>query len=784
MSSGIPSSSSTSQPESQIKKRASKACSRCRRYRSKCVPLRPDAVGEPPCISCKSSGVENECTFLPRGHSAMDRSHRRRPPRDSTSGYASSHPSRSRSPSRRLLPISPITPPSPARPNPMSTPMQQQQQHHHHSNSNLSINSASRHDKKPLDLPPPGEIIEAIRHYVASYFQLGFLHKALFVERYTSQPETVSKFLLYAICSIAAPFTPTLVTRYGGKRRATDFFLAKADKMLGQEMIHPSLERAQAFLLLGVTEWGQGNGPKAWMLIGTAVRMAGFLGLHREVTYHLPQNPTAEEVIESEVARRTFWAITCHENLLAGQSRPMQISLAEVDVLLPCEESEFNFGIQPKSRASIAGALGTSQDSFDSPLNGDKSLFASLVQVKLLWSLTARHACRDNGRFEVGMWSSASQTLLTALQDFEATLPIRHRFSVTNLRGMMVEGLDLAFLSITLITRLSNIVIRRLYLPSMAAAIDHDQPTEGTYEPPQFWQQMADEMIHNSEQLLSQVEVFFSMRSVELGFPPIMVFGVYMSGMSFSYLRKWPELCIPRAHSAEDCYRRCVNILSQLADSWPLASRWHTALQAASQRPVRQAGYTRIRTAVRDERTLDDELADIYGHSAPSIIGSSPGDSQKYPNSHPSSNPLPSISLPPLNSSRQTSHNNHPRNDIEFLTYQNQNSNNSSNHYHQQPQPHIHSLPHIHPSPHQHQQPQQQQQQQHQHHSSEHLPPAQGDFTQFNMADNFFMDNFGDDLSAFLTNAAPTMDMNLSGNGNVNMDGMGQILFGENVNVQ
>lgn len=56
-----------------------------------------------------------------------------------------------------------------------------------------------------------------------------------------------------------------------------------------------------------------------------------------------------------------------------------------------------------------------------------------------------------------------------------------------------------------------------------------------------FWQEMAAEMVKNSEQLLSQVETFFTMRPPQDGFPPIMVFGVFMCGNVFSYLWKWPE---------------------------------------------------------------------------------------------------------------------------------------------------------------------------------------------------------------------------------------------------
>ena len=95
-------------------------------------------------------------------------------------------------------------------------------------------------------LPPPEMVIEAIKSCSSSYFQLGFLHKAQFIERYITEPERVSSFLLLAICSIAAAFAPSIVKRYGGRKQAVDFFLDQADHRHGAEMVRPSLERAQA----------------------------------------------------------------------------------------------------------------------------------------------------------------------------------------------------------------------------------------------------------------------------------------------------------------------------------------------------------------------------------------------------------------------------------------------------------------------------------------------------------------------------------------------------------
>lgn len=109
-----------------------------------------------------------------------------------------------------------------------------------HHPSSLSTPGVSK------NLPPPEEIVEAIQNYVSSYFQLGFLHKAIFVEGYIANNDSVSPILLLAICSISAAFTPSLVARYGGKQRAVVTFLSMADELVGREMLQPSLERAQA----------------------------------------------------------------------------------------------------------------------------------------------------------------------------------------------------------------------------------------------------------------------------------------------------------------------------------------------------------------------------------------------------------------------------------------------------------------------------------------------------------------------------------------------------------
>lgn len=92
------------------------------------------------------------------------------------------------------------------------------------------------------------------------------------------------------------------------------------------------------------------------MYIGTAARMAGWLKLHVESTYRLPTAATFEQVIEQEVARRTFWLMHYHEcHMLTGSQRPSSFQLSEIDALLPMDEDDFAFGQEPSERAALAG---------------------------------------------------------------------------------------------------------------------------------------------------------------------------------------------------------------------------------------------------------------------------------------------------------------------------------------------------------------------------------------------------------------------------------------------
>lgn len=104
----------------------------------------------------------------------------------------------------------------------------------------------------------------------------------MFLERLATDRASVSVFLLLAILSLSARFTPCLATRYGDPVRATEHFMRQAASLVPDEMYKPSLERTQGFVrapcpavhgppsdrpqfLLSITEWGHGDRDRSFV---------------------------------------------------------------------------------------------------------------------------------------------------------------------------------------------------------------------------------------------------------------------------------------------------------------------------------------------------------------------------------------------------------------------------------------------------------------------------------------------------------------------------------------
>lgn len=459
--------------------------------------------------------------------------------------------------------------------------------------------------------PPHEEIVAGCRVFVTSYFQLGFLPKALFLDSLARNVHSVSPFLLSSILSIAARFTPGLARRYGSSARATANFVHIARALAPAEMYKPSLDRAQAFFLLAIAEWGSGDKERSAMDMGVAVRMAAILRLHREETYALPPGAPAEHVIRAESARRTFWMIHSQENLQAGYSSPAPFPLDDLTARLPCDEHDFAFGVAPAPRSVLPGTAPAEQAP-DAARSKHRCLFATLVQAHHLWGQVARRACRSDLKSPGGArpWEAGSeyQTLTQQLRVFEAEMPDRHRWSLWNLRGWKAEQMHLSYLAVVMVLRVSNIVERRIYLDEILFSINNSSnpldmdvspkttTTRNTPPDDHFWRTMADELFGNVCELHEQIDAFYALRARDEGFPAILVFCVYICGSLASYLWRYPQLCPRVAPRAGEMALRSVQVLGALHRAWPTSTRWNQGLQQIAS-PIAAAAAAATATA-------------------------------------------------------------------------------------------------------------------------------------------------------------------------------------------
>ncbi|KAG7095821.1 hypothetical protein E1B28_006518 [Marasmius oreades] len=581
----------------QKQKRSSVACRRCRRLRAKCVK---EEGGQGLCRGCIDAGVPNECQFLPRGMSAIDRAPR---------------PSQKRKRQRRD-----------------TSPEHDLDSFSSHTVDGVCTACHQQVSPQPLSppenvedlLPPQQELIDGCEWFFSTYFQLGFLHKPTFMHRLINTPTSISRFLLLSMLSISARFTPSLIQRYNAPANAASVFAKRAQELAGQEMLgNATLERAQGFFLCSIWSWGSGYRDRSWIFLGIAARMASILKLPEEENYNLRPQARVEDVIEAEVSRRTWWVIFMSDNLLSsGCGRPISFDLDKVTIPLPLDEDHFFFGqqgpttvlpgtkakpqpralhIDPQLQKGSVNDVGV----FGSGI-GDRSLYGNLITIADIWARVARSAMQRTKDTvaaaspisTVPPWLSESDfcKFVRELQDWESTLGPRQSWSQSNLLAYQQKQLDMGFRGIFLIMHLAHIVLRRSYLPMLAHDVQKSQthgsrtsPTssngrqEYSYHdvpaPPRFWENMVHDMFSHALKLIELVESWVPTRPFSKGCTPMMGFSLFMAGSVLCYLSRWKWLCPSLYPYTERAVQSALVMIADIAVLWPpMGTRWHSTL--------------------------------------------------------------------------------------------------------------------------------------------------------------------------------------------------------------
>ncbi|KAK5304640.1 hypothetical protein LTR99_003705 [Exophiala xenobiotica] len=313
--------------------------------------------------------------------------------------------------------------------------------------------------------------------------------------------------------------------------------------------------------------------------------MAAILHLHREDSYTLAPGHSAADVIESEVARRTFWTLQGQEVLHSANDVPASFCLHDITALLPCEESEFAFGEVRNKRRALRGTQPAIEDPTLCNLPS-RSIYAGLIQVQNLWGRVARHPHNGEGKPVDKPWRPTSyySQMCEELNSWGGQLNPRHTWSIWNFRGFKTEGLHLGYLSMVMTYSLCKVVLRRRYLKWIMEFV-LPSPDSQNLAHRKYWETMSHELFHEVVTLYEQIDAFMSQRSPDEGFPTEIVFFVYICGSLSCYLSKWPRLCPQLGGHADTMLNRSLEVLKQLHYDWPMAERWRVALQNMTSSP-------------------------------------------------------------------------------------------------------------------------------------------------------------------------------------------------------
>ncbi|KAK4155415.1 hypothetical protein C8A00DRAFT_41966 [Chaetomidium leptoderma] len=388
--------------------------------------------------------------------------------------------------------------------------------------------------------------------------ELPFLHLATLKEklgsRFRAKPSDTSpeiNLVLLGILTLTARFHSTLVSYITAPRNgppvsgmpkprssgpasdassASEYYADVLTKALGglrTSMTVASVERVQAFLMLGLYEWSQARprvgGMAAWMYVGVAIRMAQALGLgdgdrepgkvfrSRPIKPAQPTMPPGQRIIAKEIRRRTMFSCLILDRLLGcGKDRVSTIRSEDLQIQLPCSEISFDLSeeVYTGFLKPVPGVENTRRIS--------DSVLGRFVRLVDLWGEISKWSF-SGGRFteEHPPWSHESTffQLRGKLEEFYRDLPDHFRWSDSNYYKHENHQASSVYVSLHMLGAVCRIMLHREYIPFIPILCEKpvgplDEPTfPAGQEPEGFWETSAEEIFHAAKEIVDLTEI-------------------------------------------------------------------------------------------------------------------------------------------------------------------------------------------------------------------------------------------------------------------------------------
>lgn len=365
-----------------------------------------------------------------------------------------------------------------------------------------------------------------------------------------------TNLVLLGVLTLTARFEPSLVQYVANTRSplpgsaktrpvqvspdssaASEYFaeaLITALGPLGMCMTMASVERVQAFLMLGLYEWIQSKpktgGLGAWMYVGLAIRMAQALRLGFGDKPGLAQNnrprnlsvPSKSSVspsqllVAKEVRRRTMFSCLILDRMLScGKDRVSTIRSEDLQIRLPCAEFEFDYSADVTKRFLNDGdGEGRSRpDQSDSVLG----CFIRLVDI---WGEISKYTFaggRLSEKPDRPPWHEDTRfrQLRLELEGFYTDLPEVYQWSVTNFHRHGGNSSGSIFVSLHMLGSVCQIMLHREYIPFIPIRCGGpigplDEPTFPSppfIVPDGFWEESAEHVFRAAKNIVEVIRL-------------------------------------------------------------------------------------------------------------------------------------------------------------------------------------------------------------------------------------------------------------------------------------
>ncbi|RSM17256.1 hypothetical protein CDV31_003971 [Fusarium ambrosium] len=394
--------------------------------------------------------------------------------------------------------------------------------------------------------------------------------------------KTLDPLLVWAMLAITVRFSQAAPPGYSSQVEASNTFATHARSMVLSLVDQPTVHRAQVLLMLTGHSWGAGEGRRAWVYLGMAVRMAQVLGLFEEPT----SVTTRDDFITAEERRRTAWTCFLMDSLLSGgKGRDRMLSADKMRIQLPCESDSFNFGelvICEKLDGSLPEGPRLGEQ-------GSLGIVAYSMRVADVWGAVAKWACtpHDNNQ---PPWQPQSdfQFLLSRLNVWKDSLPKRLQYELFLLRAHSVSNQGQAYCYMHCIYFMSVIFLYRSYLPE----VEMQKARVGDQEWDQWSAWSSKELVSVAEQVCEMLQ---EMRAFGLyflrGLVPWIGFTIYTAVGTMLYFYHFPNPG-DTPHQVERRREHIVEgllFLKDMRQAWPMADTWREKIKAM------QIFYTNIK---------------------------------------------------------------------------------------------------------------------------------------------------------------------------------------------